>query len=879
MRGLRLGCMGRLAKLMRIAAALASLLMVILLTPQQASAKVVSYKITDGFTATYQGAPGVGGVLFSGFAGIPYVRGRMVLSSTSDGEGAMRIGDMIQAYATYPGSGSYTYRAKPDCVNGSSILPPTDITNIFFKTSLPHFPTNNITVRFMDWCGGPKTIGPVYIVHIDDSDQPKPFLDLPWDYSGKGLTFNTAATAINSYFDHEYPFLSIGTSHEPESASGTIVSYQDSLRKIRPYSSHDGFDYGSPAKVEYKDPTLAAASGSAEYINTCGPCGNAIYIDHGNGFQTRYYHLMDNEGLTTTTPGTKVDVEKGQEIGKVGFTGNVDPANEDGSHIHFMVVYDKNADGNFEDNIPDGLVDPFGWQSKDPDPWENYRFNYGGVDRTGMKSAYLWTTLLSAKHVAIPSNGGIVDVGKNKITVPASANNNQEFELKSFLTSITAPTSLVGVLGPGMVISAFDVLGNVITTFSTALTLTIDFADIDLSRYDTETISLYSSQDGQNWVKEEVTNIDMLSKTATSQINHLTYFALMAERIDTNAPTTSISFEGITKPENIYLPNVSISLNAADGAGLGVDYMVYSLDDGDWKEYVSPIVVSEEGIHKITYYSVDNDDNIEEKETREFIVNDDTTPPVTLAVLGGDLISDTTYRSDVEITLSASDGAGFGVENIEYSLDGGGWHLYDESFLVSEQGEHYIQYYSTDIAGNIEETKVIKFTIQKNIDDIPPEIAVHFDMSTKKFIYSAMDSSGSAALSQTSFDQNHEDLVASDEANNKLSASIEKNQYKILSFKSNTLAIKSLQYNLQPGISLQSNSLAVLYSFDKQGKLNLLTQTFLSKIYGGVVLSYDFKNNTTGIIDTQGGKMFTKKLNGMKILQLFTNSGRLEYRY
>jgi murein DD-endopeptidase MepM/ murein hydrolase activator NlpD len=864
---------------MRIAAALASLLTVTLLTPQQASAKVVSYKITDGFTATYQGAPGVGGVLFSGFAGIPYVRGKMVLSSTPDGEGAMRIGDMIQAYATYPGSGSYTYRAKPDCIIGSSILTPVDITNLFFKTSLPHFPTNNITVRFMDWCGGPKTIGPVYIVHIDDSDQIKPFLDLPWDYSGKGLSFSTAATAINSYFDHEYPLLSrLSVLPETVGTEGTIVTYRENLRTDEPYSSHDGYDWGKRAEARSGESVLAAASGAARFVDSCGACGNAIFIDHGNGFQTRYYHLQ-TEGLFVSTPGIDVHVDKAQTIGRVGFTGNVRPGSEDGAHIHFMVVYDKNADGNFEDNIPDGLVDPFGWQSKDDDPWENYTFNYGGVERIGMKSSYLWTTPLGARHIAIPSNGGSVDVGKNHIIIPSSANNNQEFELKAFLTSISAPTSLVGVLGPGIVISALDILGNAITHFSAALTLTIDFAEIDLSRYDPGTISLYSSQDGQNWVKEEVANIDMQSKTATAQINHLTYFALMAERIDTTAPTTNVSFEGISKPGNIYHSNVSVGLSASDGAGLGVDYIAYNLDDGDWKEYVSPVVVSDEGVHKITYYSVDNDDNIEEKETREFIVLDDTAPPVTSVELGGDIFSGTTYRSDVEITLSASDGAGFGIKSIKYNLDGGGWQNYEEPFIVSELGQHDIQYYAVDIVGNTEETKVINFTIQKNLDEIPPEISVQFDILSRKFIYTALDSSGSAILSQTSLDQHNEELIAIDEANNKLSASIEKNQYKILSFKSNTLAIKSLQYNLQPGISLQSNSLAVLYSFDKQGKLNVLTQTFLSKIYGGVVLSYDFKNNTTGIVESQGGKIINKKINGMRILQLSTNSSRLEYRY
>lgn len=39
------------------------------------------------------------------------------------------------------------------------------------------------------------------------SPTPAPFLDLPWNYQAKGKSFNDAAMAINSYFDHSYPLL------------------------------------------------------------------------------------------------------------------------------------------------------------------------------------------------------------------------------------------------------------------------------------------------------------------------------------------------------------------------------------------------------------------------------------------------------------------------------------------------------------------------------------------------------------------------------------------------------------------------------------------------------------------------------------------------
>ncbi|KKR30630.1 MAG: hypothetical protein UT61_C0004G0057 [Candidatus Woesebacteria bacterium GW2011_GWA1_39_8] len=96
---------------------------------------------------------------------------------------------------------------------------------------------------------------------------PLPFLDLPWDYEGKGLSFSEAATAIGSYFDHEYPFVDVGSVlSEPEYAQGTLTNYQGKFRSDLNYSKHDGYDwFGSGARVYNGDPVLAAALGIASF--------------------------------------------------------------------------------------------------------------------------------------------------------------------------------------------------------------------------------------------------------------------------------------------------------------------------------------------------------------------------------------------------------------------------------------------------------------------------------------------------------------------------------------------------------------------------------------------------------------------------------------
>ncbi len=452
---------------------------------------------------------------------------------------------------------------------------------------------------------------------------PTPFLDLPWDYKGKGLSFNDAALSINSFFDHEYPLLSTNLT-EPIAAQNSIIFFKGGERNFdEDYSSHDGYDYGTPAKVEYGDEVLAAYSGTAKLINTCGPCGNAIYIDHGNGYQTRYYHL-ESDGLITNAPGQEIQVDSGDVIGKVGATGNVRPKGEDGAHIHFMVVQDKNNDGDFEDNIPDGVTDPFGWQSKNPDPWENYLFFYNGSNRTGNKSYYLWKEKIDELDTTLDSNGGFFVSGRNSINFPEGAT-NRNLILEIISAPIQRISDLLRSIGPTIEVTAEDLSGNEVTNFNKPFSLTIDFSDLDLSRITLETLSIYSTSDGIDWVKED-TEVDLENKKASAEINHLTRFALVAERKDIIPANTSAILNGEKGTGKWYRSDVLVDLSAIDNEnGLGVDYIFYKKANGDWKKYENPISFTSEGEHTLEFYSVDNDENIEN--LKSVVFNIDKTPP------------------------------------------------------------------------------------------------------------------------------------------------------------------------------------------------------------------------------------------------------------
>lgn len=86
--------------------------------------------------------------------------------------------------------------------------------------------------------------------------------------------------------------------------------------------------------------------------------------------------------------------------------------------------------------------------------------------------------------------------------------------------------------------------------------------------------------------------------------------------------------------------------------------------------------------------------------------------PTTTATLSGTLGNNGWYKSDVTITLNATDDDS-GVQTTEYSFDEITWNLYSEPIVVSTEGEQTIYYRSTDNEGNVESTKSQSYKIDK----------------------------------------------------------------------------------------------------------------------------------------------------------------------
>lgn len=100
--------------------------------------------------------------------------------------------------------------------------------------------------------------------------------------------------------------------------------------RISGWSFHGGVDIVRSGGRSTGVPVVAAASGTVvSAVRGYSGYGHMVLIDHGNGLQTRYAHMAP--GSITVYVGQKV--YQGQQIGKIGSTGNVT-----GPHLHFEVI-------------------------------------------------------------------------------------------------------------------------------------------------------------------------------------------------------------------------------------------------------------------------------------------------------------------------------------------------------------------------------------------------------------------------------------------------------------------------------------------------------------------------------------------------------------
>jgi len=170
--------------------------------------------------------------------------------------------------------------------------------------------------------------------------------------------------------------------------------------------------------------------------------------------------------------------------------------------------------------------------------------------------------------------------------------------------------------------------------------------------------------------------------------------------IDITNPETKLTAEP-DKYENIVSPRTKISLEGSDNSSL-VKQTLYSIDNGAFRKYTSPINISalKEGEHTIAYYSVDNVGNEESKKEFQFYL--DKTPPMVVdEMIGNTFITNGKEYSSgrSKIKLTAMDNKS-GVKEIRYSISDGEFQVYTQPFYLSKSGKLKIQTFAIDNVNN-----------------------------------------------------------------------------------------------------------------------------------------------------------------------------------
>jgi outer membrane protein assembly factor BamB len=198
------------------------------------------------------------------------------------------------------------------------------------------------------------------------------------------------------------------------------------------------------------------------------------------------------------------------------------------------------------------------------------------------------------------------------------------------------------------------------------------------------TISASGVHTVQFWSRDQANNVE---SPQTKEV-----------KIDATAPTTLAALSGSAGTNGWYVGAVQVALAASDNLS-GPINSYFTVDGGATQTYAGPFTISASGIHTVQFWSRDQANNTESPQSRE--VKIDATAPTTLVGLSGSTGTNGWYVGPVQVGLAPSDNLS-GVGNSYYTIDGGATQTYSGPFTISASGVHMVQFWSRDVANNVE---------------------------------------------------------------------------------------------------------------------------------------------------------------------------------
>ena len=197
--------------------------------------------------------------------------------------------------------------------------------------------------------------------------------------------------------------------------------------------------------------------------------------------------------------------------------------------------------------------------------------------------------------------------------------------------------------------------------------------------------------------------------------------------VDTTPPTSSAA----GTDSAWHATDVTVALSATDGTtGSGVNHLSYQVDGGPLQTISgasgnvvvgAPADGSNDGVHTITFFATDNADNVEAPAQSVTVKIDTTKPTTSLSTSPAtpDGANGWFKQASVQFALSGSD-ARSGVAATYYRVDGGAVQTYSGAVTISSQGDHTVEYWSVDNAGNTEAAN----TTHIKLDNVKPATTI-----------------------------------------------------------------------------------------------------------------------------------------------------------
>jgi hypothetical protein len=168
-------------------------------------------------------------------------------------------------------------------------------------------------------------------------------------------------------------------------------------------------------------------------------------------------------------------------------------------------------------------------------------------------------------------------------------------------------------------------------------------------------------------------------------------------RVDSDAPTTQITTGG-TAANGWYRGPVQVGLTATDPE-VGVSFTFYRVDGGITMIYGgAPFTVSGEGQHTVLFWSNDKLSHTEVQNSATIRI--DSTLPTVQNSISGLVGGNGYYKGPVQFTMTGTDNLS-GLANIYYRVNGGATLVYSAPFTIGVDGNHLVDYWSVDVAGNV----------------------------------------------------------------------------------------------------------------------------------------------------------------------------------